>query len=294
MQKYKILMGDEIIMENGKLGVGKNIAELRKQKGITQETLAEAVGVSGQAVSKWESGGCPDIELLQPIADYFGVSIDRLFGREIMNFADLEQKVGEYLCKISDDDERMRKAFELCWAIEFANSGMGSDVPAIEKTYGRQYSQVLLDCGMTSLGMQDDLRYFFAAPQPEEGWGKILHYKDAYKDMLALLGDEDTLKALFFLYSRKGSDSWPPKSFTPKILEKHVGVTAEKATAILEDLKRYEIIYTSEIELDDEVKMVYNFNANSAFVPFLIFLDELAQKPNSWICYRQNRHIPYL
>jgi len=278
-------------MENGKLGIGRNIAELRKQKGITQETLAEAVGVTGQAVSKWESGGYPDIELLQPIADYFNVSIDRLFGRQVMNFTDLESKVGEYLRQITDDDERLRKAFELCWTIEFSSVGRGRDMdmPAIEDIYDRTYSQLLIDSGITSLGMQNDLRYFFAAPQPEEGWGKMLYYKDAYRDMLTLLGDEETLKTLFFLYARAEN-----KSFTPKLLEKYLGIMNEKAVTILEGLKDYRLIYTSEIELDDEVKTVYNFNANSAFIPFLIFLDELVQRPNNWIYFSQNREKPYL
>ena len=62
--------------------IGVNISALRKKKGITQEELAKNVGVSAQAVSKWENGGVPDIELLPKIADFFQVSIDRLFDRE--------------------------------------------------------------------------------------------------------------------------------------------------------------------------------------------------------------------
>ena len=59
--------------------IGKNISELRRKKGATQEELAKDVGVSAQAVSKWENGGVPDTELLPQIAKYFGVSIDSLF-----------------------------------------------------------------------------------------------------------------------------------------------------------------------------------------------------------------------
>lgn len=62
--------------------INEQIAFLRKQKGLTQEELAQAFGVTNQAVSKWESGAsCPDIALLPDIADYFGVSIDLLFGK---------------------------------------------------------------------------------------------------------------------------------------------------------------------------------------------------------------------
>ena len=59
--------------------IGKRIKSLRTKRGITQEALSKALGVSTQAVSKWEQ--CltsPDISLLVPLADYFGVSLDAL------------------------------------------------------------------------------------------------------------------------------------------------------------------------------------------------------------------------
>ena len=63
--------------------INNMIALLRKEKGMTQRELGETLGVTVQAVSKWESSrSCPDIELLPLIAECFGVSIDQLFGRE--------------------------------------------------------------------------------------------------------------------------------------------------------------------------------------------------------------------
>ena len=60
--------------------LGKNIKQLRQEKHVKQETLADAIGVSAQAVSKWETGASdPDIALLPSLAGYFGVSIDELF-----------------------------------------------------------------------------------------------------------------------------------------------------------------------------------------------------------------------
>lgn len=61
--------------------LGKKIRELRRREGRTQEMLAEALGVTSQAVSRWESGGSyPDMNLIPSIANYFGVTIDELFG----------------------------------------------------------------------------------------------------------------------------------------------------------------------------------------------------------------------
>lgn len=62
--------------------IGNIISYLRKQNEMTQEMLASKLGVSNQAVSKWEADQCcPDISLLPKLADTFNVSIDRLFGR---------------------------------------------------------------------------------------------------------------------------------------------------------------------------------------------------------------------
>lgn len=60
--------------------IGKTIQYLRRRRGIGQSSLAQALGVTMQAVSKWETGRTnPDLCLLPPLAKYFGVSIDRLF-----------------------------------------------------------------------------------------------------------------------------------------------------------------------------------------------------------------------
>ena len=64
-----------------KIKIGESIRGLRISSGFTQEKLAQALGVSGQAVSRWESSsGYPDMELVPSIANFFHVSIDELFG----------------------------------------------------------------------------------------------------------------------------------------------------------------------------------------------------------------------
>ena len=61
------------------ISLGKRIGMLRRQKGLKQEDMAERLGVSPQAVSKWENDQtCPDISLLPRLAELLGVSVDEL------------------------------------------------------------------------------------------------------------------------------------------------------------------------------------------------------------------------
>ena len=77
--------------------LSEKLQELRKEKGLTQEELAEALFVSRTAISKWESGrGVPNIESLKAISKFFSVSIDELLsGEEILKIADEDNKQKE-------------------------------------------------------------------------------------------------------------------------------------------------------------------------------------------------------
>ena len=69
-----------------KLSLAQNISRLRKQNALTQEQLAEALGVTFAAVSKWERGAAtPDLSLIADMADLFSVSLDALVGFEAQN-----------------------------------------------------------------------------------------------------------------------------------------------------------------------------------------------------------------
>lgn len=77
------------------LYIGENIKQLRLQKELTQEKLAEFLGVTFQSVSRWERGeSYPDITMLPVIARFFGVTVDSLLGA---NKARDEEKINEYL-----------------------------------------------------------------------------------------------------------------------------------------------------------------------------------------------------
>ena len=69
-----------------KLSLPTNISKLRKERSMTQEQLAEALGVTFASVSKWERGvATPELNLIAVMADLFGVSLDALVGFEVLN-----------------------------------------------------------------------------------------------------------------------------------------------------------------------------------------------------------------
>ncbi|MBR5948809.1 MAG: helix-turn-helix transcriptional regulator [Clostridia bacterium] len=91
--------------------LSNKIKQLRTQRGIKQEKLAEAMGVSAQAVSKWETGAAlPDISLLPELAVYFGVTIDELFSiSDDKEFERIQNMIWEKRDLTEQDIERAEK-----------------------------------------------------------------------------------------------------------------------------------------------------------------------------------------
>lgn len=82
------------------LRLGEKIKTLRKEKNISQEVLAQYLGVSFQAVSKWENGAAlPDVALIPAIALFFGVSTDQLFD---INLLEIEKQIDEIRFRAAD------------------------------------------------------------------------------------------------------------------------------------------------------------------------------------------------
>lgn len=76
------------------MNIGYKIKKLRKQRGITQEQLAESIGISFQAISKWENNiALPDITLAPVLANYFGVSMDELFDFSLKEVEDAVRNI---------------------------------------------------------------------------------------------------------------------------------------------------------------------------------------------------------
>lgn len=103
------------------MSLGENIKQARNAKNMTQAQLAEALSVSPQAVSKWETSETyPDGSMLVPLANLLGVSLDTLFDNKMeprTALPDVAERIGA-LINSTPSPDCMDLARELCWQIE--------------------------------------------------------------------------------------------------------------------------------------------------------------------------------
>ncbi|MCI8589879.1 MAG: helix-turn-helix transcriptional regulator [Clostridiales bacterium] len=125
---------------------GKNIRKFRRRAGVTQGTLGNALGLSAQAISRWESGGgYPDMQLIPAIANYFGITIDELFGYN----SDQSLRIAE-ICNQYDDMERNRTSLETM--LEFIRLA-AEEFPASDEIMIR-YANALYEAGWQERGVR--------------------------------------------------------------------------------------------------------------------------------------------
>ena len=119
----------------------EKLQELRKNKGITQEELAEALFVSRTAISKWESGrGYPSIDSLKEIAAYFSITIDELLSGETL--LDIAEK---------ENESNLRRMHDMLFGVADLLSLLMIILPLYPKTIdGYVYSVNLLMYGETA------------------------------------------------------------------------------------------------------------------------------------------------
>ena len=73
--------------------IGKFIFELRKEKKMTQQELADKIGVTDRAISKWENGrGMPDLSLMKPLCDVLGITLNELISGERIEKKEIQKK----------------------------------------------------------------------------------------------------------------------------------------------------------------------------------------------------------
>ena len=104
--------------------IGKFIAEKRKEKGITQSELAERLGITDRAISKWETGRClPDAGLMHDLCKTLGITVNDLFNGEVVDMKENEQKLEEHLLEMTKlKEERDRLLLRLEFVLGYGST----------------------------------------------------------------------------------------------------------------------------------------------------------------------------
>jgi transcriptional regulator with XRE-family HTH domain len=253
------------------MNLGENIKRFRLEKGLTQEQLANAIGVSNQAVSKWEcDGSIPDGLLFVPISNALGVSIDRLFGREITYEQDI---YGGIVRLINNEpfESKMEKAREICWQTEKGLFGCSDNdyyhAGELSDKYSSSY--VSNDTGFSCISNHPDRKFFSLFVKPENGYEilKQKQFSETFTKLFAALGDEYVMKAFYVLYSKP--DRY---TFEKEVLAAECGIPDNLIENVMEKL--HFIVTSKEITVNDEKRTVYAANQRHELIAMLFMATE--------------------
>jgi len=253
--------------------LSERIAALRKERGLTQEQLGKIVGVSSQAVGKWEKGGAPDVQLLPVLAGQLGVTIDALFGLEGSARIDVKDAVGRWLRGFPIED-RMNQFCRLIWSSVKYFLPDGVNVPEMGylETCQPEWDDnrerlVLSQCGSGSGILVDihaeDLSFVTLWPKPEKGYAHWFAPKSEYRRLFELLAKPGCLELLGYLHSRKFS------YFSPDIAAKHLKMPREAIEELLDALTERHILRSVDLEVEDGEIRAYQLAEPLKLVPFL-------------------------
>lgn len=269
--------------------LNKSIREIRKAKGFTQEQLADAVGVSPQAVSKWESTSFPDASLLPCIADFLGVTIDELYGRK-SEHKNIYEQVMEYLSQFDQNSERTHEIFEICHALCQSMCDIPKYYSLLETRNkdGDCYSESTLEDGIAMARLGTDLRYYLCMPEPEKGYEYLLKYNPKFVDFFKFLSVPNALRAMYYLCSEKGT-----LFFNSKTLINELNIDKENANEIIEGMLKFSLIWEANYQNGDKLDKIYQFLAHAYMLPFLTFTRTLMNRPDSFFYQCGYRYKAY-
>lgn len=255
--------------------VGAQIQKFRKEMGLTQRELGEALGISSSAVSQWESGGTPDVALLPAIADKLHVPIDALFGREGGEVQDMERMVMRWMLSQPEGqrlDALCRMIFEALKVIAVSNvvevGYLSKCVVPFEEVDGgaaMMPSLCKLDDGIATGVFAEDMSFAAIFPEPKDGYAAFFSTNEEYRNLFRALIQPGVLEIWEYLSSTK------IKYFTPGAVAKRMGIPVEQATDVLSIMAKANLLRPLELENDTGETEAYCIEKTEYLPPFLYF-----------------------
>lgn len=273
------------------MSLSENIKKARLDRKLTQEQLAEKLGVSPQAVSKWETSETyPDGALLVPLSNALGVSLDELFGNDSFSLADISHQIISLLHNTPVED-RFHVVRDICWQIE---RGLFNCRMEIDKKYDpdeiknqKNASYIIDDTGFTMVSNGKE-PFFAVFPQPEEGFGHFLNDMGSLQKKFEALSHTDTVKAILWLY-RKTEDY----IFESAVLAGACQIKNETMDDVMSDLALLGVVRRQELVVDGHERVLYFSHPRHQLIALFLVARELGY-PGAYSLQSHCRNTPLL
>ncbi len=278
------------------MSLSQNIKRLRTAKGLTQEQLANTLGVSAQAISKWETSDTyPDGALLVPLASALDVSLDELFDHSAPSMRDLSFRI-RTLLHDTPNEAHFSTLRDLCWQIEKGlfnchnepGRGFCEDYDAHELDNQKHSSYILEHNGFTHVS-NGRAPFFLLFPTDGKALSEVIGDGEEMRAVFEALSDRDTMRALLHLLRL------PERYvFEAPLLAHECDIAEEKLPAVIASLKKLGVIGKREVELDGEPCALYTSFPSHLSIALLLIVHEMFYRGG--YCYQKHyrANSPYL
>ena len=265
------------------------LLELRTKKGVTQEEAAANFGVSNKTVSKWETGASlPETEYLAGIADYYGVSVDELFGRESSG-KDIRNIIWQQYNDLSKS-ETIIKSFQIAhdsiitlhahWEKRETDSLDLKQLFGYPEYFNRSLFSTNDAFDLLLNSKHANMAVMLAGNEDDFSW--LTEKAGDYLPLLKFLSNLDAIKLFRLMHNQKF-----PAEFTADFIAKAAGIDENRAAEILDEAVKFQICYVNEMDLKDGLTKLYNSSGNGFILSALTLIYE-------WACgeryYHNNHH----
>ena len=272
------------------MSLSANIKRLRLEKELTQEQLAAKLGISAQAVSKWDTSETyPDGALLVPLASELEVSLDELFGNNNVSMEDISGRIVK-LIHNTEAKERFNVARDIGWQIE---RGLFNCRMEIEKKYdpseirNQKYASYILDDNGFTIISNGKEPFFSVFPEPAEGYGHFLNDKEDLQKIFASLSHTDTMNALIYLYHKNEN-----YVFESNVLAQECDISSDRIDEVLNELLFLKSVWKQKVTINGKERTLYFSKPSHKIIALFIMAREIGYK-GSYSLQSHNRKTPF-
>lgn len=281
--------------------IGTQIAALRKGRGLTQAELGQLVGVSSQAVSKWESGGAPDTEMIPAIANALGVTTDTLFGLEREETENMTAVTARWLSTLPSS-ARLRELYRVLAGslpCTYWNSTYDPALWQDSLNEGRIGSSCYMDGTWVRSALETeeglllgvcarDFPMYLLLLEPEGGYARNFAPPEDYRRLFSTLAQPGALELLLCLMGR------PHGLYSAGALAQFANLSKESTEAAIAALIGCGVVSVRKIETETGPLAGYALSDSRGLVPLLYLARWVMDDSDFWSHGYFDRKTPIL